>query len=764
MIPVSIRAISYRNTLIFVITTIGVLPALLWTGGYYINGDIMSQMLPFVYETKRMFTSGVPLWSWNTYFGDNFIASYAYYTVFNPFTWINCLFPYKYLGLGFTIVLYLKFLVCGFVSQKYLEKIGFDRHLSLIGCLLYTFSSWAICNLYYYMFMEPMILFPLLLIFVERFIRRDKRAYTGLVIATFAVVAVNYYFAPVNLIAASLYFFCRILCQVKKRNEIVLTTLKAVGCVCLGILCASVILIPVFFQLKDSPQVSFCFHISDISIYADRVFWLLYPKTHEGKYFHIFLNWGCMSNAGNIAVFGLLPTLLLFCKKGYSWIKWLTVLMVILYLTPLNGVFSLFTDIYYSRWMYALTLAIIICTLFFINEYGLPRFKYALWYCLIFYGAFFLFSGASIYWQLHNGGDFTTEKVARLAMDVVLAAINAIALLMLCLGKPTKNHSYKAIIIAIVICASLQFLVFTISYIKGFQAEKSVITETEYFTRDESLMEEGDFTSRTNFKVMEPTGWTSCNFGLICNRPSIETYHSVQNRKIQKWKSIVSDTIHPKRVFYPANYITSFEALMSVKDLIVVSDMHVDSTFSKRPDIRHGIFNIFESDHYIPMGFAYDKYILDDEIEDIAKRDSDVDIPKVLLSILAIDKKDEKDLSVHLKKGSIDNNVSLDSLVAARRTIACDRFDGHTRGFDAHIELDSAMVVFFSVLADDGFKAFIDDKPTKIYETNLGFSSVIVPSGSHDISFRYFTPGLRLGMILSILGLTVSALMSLKGL
>ncbi len=763
-----------RNFLILIIATIGMLPVLASVGGFYIYGDITTQMLPFVYEMKRMFASGVPFWSWNTYFGDNFIASYAYYTVFNPFTWINCLFPYKYLGQVFTIVLYLKFLVCGYIAQKYLKKIGFNDKLSLIGSLLYTFSSWAISNLYYYMFMEPMILLPFLLIFMERFLRREKHAYSGLALATFVTIAVNYYFASVNLISAALYFFCR-LSYLKKKScqetefsdnkdyqNLGILTLKAAGCFGLGVVCASVILIPVLSQLKGSPQVSFNFLYSDPSILADRVFWMLYPKTHEGKFYYIFLNWGCMSNAASIAVFGLLPSLLLFIKKGNSWIKLLTVLLVIIYFTPLNGLFSLFTDIYYSRWTYTLTLVLIICTLYYLRDSGLPRFKYSVWYCITVYGAFFLFAGASIYWQLHNGGNFSFARAIRLGMDALVVALNAIALLLLCSNNTNMSMRFTASIMAVSVCVSVQFLVFSLSSTEFLRSEQSVMTEAEYFIRGGKYMENEDFHFRTNFKVLEPTGWTSCNFGLICNRPSIETYHSVQNNKIQKWKNIVSDTIHPKRVFYPKNYVRSFEALMSVKDIIMVSDDNDKSLCFGSPTHRDELFDVYESDHYIPIGFAYDSYILSDSIEYAAKNDSSLDIPMVLLSALAIDREDEADLSLYLKKGRIDRDLSLDSLVVTRRAVTCDHFKGNTKGFYAHIESDSTSVVFFSVLADEGFTAYVDGNPTKIYETNLGFSSVIVPAGSHEINFRYFPPGLKLGIILSAIGWLITAILFFK--
>ena len=742
--------LTNSSILILLIATIGMLPSLIGTGGYYIKGDITTQMLPFVYETKRMFASGMPFWSWNTYFGDNFIASYAYYTVFNPFTWINCLFPYKYLGLGFTLVLYLKFLVCGYVAQKYLKKTGFDDRLSLIGCLLYTFSSWAITNLYYYMFMEPMILFPFLLIFVERFLKEEKHGVTGLTMATFVVVAVNYYFASVNLIAATIYFFCRLLTMYKDRRDRFWLSVKAAGCVALGIACASVVLIPVLLQLKGSPHQTFYFDLLDIASMSDRLFWLLYPKTTEGSSYYLFLGSGCNSHAAWIAVFGILPTVLLYTKNGYGWIKWLTGLMVLIYLTPLNAIFSLFTECDYTRWAYTLTLAIIICTLYYIKDYGLPRIKDAIIYCTLVYGMYVLYTVVSAYWQYGHAGENLMGILIKLSMDVVLVAINAISLLLICREGSNGSSRFTAILLAVCICSTAQFMMFSFHGVKEYLPKHFLMSESDYFVYGDDFRRDGDFLYRTNFNLLRNGGWSTNNFALACNRPSIETFHSVQNTGILRWNDIVNDGM--RRVFRPLNFVESFEALMSVKELALPSNEYRDTCVTGTKKGRDGHFTVYEYDRYIPMGFAYDRYLLADSVTAMAAFDSTLDIPKLLLSALAIEKKDEPVLRPYLKKADIHTELSFDSILNARRSVCCDSFIGHTRGFDAHIDLDSTAVVFFSVLADDGFTACIDGMPTKIYETNLGFSSILVPSGSHDISFRYFPPGLRLGLIISVLG------------
>ena len=98
-------------TYIIVITFIGILPSLLQYGAFMSYGDFANQQIPFIIETKRMFASGAPWWSWNTYFGDNFIGAYSFYTITSPFVWINCLFPYEYIIESITFTLFLK-MIC----------------------------------------------------------------------------------------------------------------------------------------------------------------------------------------------------------------------------------------------------------------------------------------------------------------------------------------------------------------------------------------------------------------------------------------------------------------------------------------------------------------------------------------------------------------------------------------------------------------------------------------------------------------------------
>jgi hypothetical protein len=85
------------SLLILVIVTIGLIPDWLQYGMFVVGGDFTNQQAPFIIETKRMLSTGIPLWTRNTFWGDSFIAVYSFYTLTSPFVWINCLFPYEWI-------------------------------------------------------------------------------------------------------------------------------------------------------------------------------------------------------------------------------------------------------------------------------------------------------------------------------------------------------------------------------------------------------------------------------------------------------------------------------------------------------------------------------------------------------------------------------------------------------------------------------------------------------------------------------------------
>lgn len=76
-----------------------------------------------------------------------------------------------------------------------------------------------------------------------------------------------------------------------------------------------------------------------------------------------------------------------------------------------------------------------------------------------------------------------------------------------------------------------------------------------------------------------------------------------------------------------------------------------------------------------------------------------------------------------------------------------------TNKVSAKVSLDAAKAVFFSIPYTDGWKATVDGKEVPLKRANTAFMALELEAGSHDIELTYLTPGLSLGIMLSLAGL-----------
>ncbi|MBS5450983.1 MAG: YfhO family protein [Coriobacteriia bacterium] len=66
---------------------------------------------------------------------------------------------------------------------------------------------------------------------------------------------------------------------------------------------------------------------------------------------------------------------------------------------------------------------------------------------------------------------------------------------------------------------------------------------------------------------------------------------------------------------------------------------------------------------------------------------------------------------------------------------------------------DTDAQLFLSVAYSDGWSATVDGQPAAIHKADLGFMSVELPAGTHEVRLTYVTPYLREGAVLSALGI-----------
>lgn len=72
---------------------------------------------------------------------------------------------------------------------------------------------------------------------------------------------------------------------------------------------------------------------------------------------------------------------------------------------------------------------------------------------------------------------------------------------------------------------------------------------------------------------------------------------------------------------------------------------------------------------------------------------------------------------------------------------------------EGNINLNEDKILFFSIPYDEGWTAFVDGEERLLEICNIGFMSLVLTEGEHDIILKYTPQGFELGIIITICGL-----------
>lgn len=742
-------------TLTLCILTAGILPVVFNIGSLG-TSDFINQQIPFILETKRLLFSGTPFWSWNTFSGGNFIGQYAFYTLTSPFVWVAALFPYKGILWGVLLALYLKCCASAAATFLYLRKFGFSEAHAVTGALFYTFSCFTVSNLYYFHFAEPMIMFPLLLWAVENAVQGGRRGWAWIVLTAFGAVFINYYFAPATLILGFVYLVIR---AVACRHMSLRLLAQATGAFLLGIMLAAFILVPVVYEVLQTargvPGKGFAAAAAASQDGAPggmavmgakmlpRFLSLLFPTVYEsspGDSLADNSNW--TSTEAYLMIFGYLTAILHFRVKR-NWLSWLIAGLTIIYLVPpLNGVFTLFTSLTYGRWLYGLLLLMIVAALELLKEgVRLPAgltYGYVM-FCLAAMGAAIVYSLAVV-----NAGERLQISPRRwVELAVILVNFGCLAI-----WQARGSRGVGLLQGLAAFCGVVNLWAFACLIIPWGEAKGSPAVHPDQWTGNSDMEYRHDDLSAYS------------NIAMLTDRPGIYSMHSVYPKSMIPFRAALDDDLTRPSFENRYGHRSSVDALMSVKNIRIYDDFTDTVPFAGEELTlieRMPEYSEFSFGRYIPMGFAYDSYVDEEEIMQLLPIADSIDIPALLLDNLAIRKEDQPELGRFLKPGRVNLKADIDSLVVARREFTVADFKGTSVGFTGTTDFSEPKVIFFSVPYDEGFKATIDGERTALYPAQLGMTAIVVPQGLHSIRFEFRPRGLTLGVVVSGIGLLILA-------
>jgi uncharacterized membrane protein YfhO len=253
------------------------------------------------------------------------------------------------------------------------------------------------------------------------------------------------------------------------------------------------------------------------------------------------------------------------------------------------------------------------------------------------------------------------------------------------------------------------------------------------------------------------------NWCMFWGLSSMRCFHSVVSTSIMDFYTTIGQTRDVASRMEPKLY--ALRGLFSVKYYFkeIPEDQRKGEKEISKPqslaqlkgfkytDTQNG-FNIYENRYYVPMGFTFDYFTFDKDIQNLTQDSR----PDAFMKALVLDQ------SQALKYGRCLNYKSFDSSDTTeqeyyqncldRRATSCYSFEYDTHGFTAKNTLDRENLVFFSVPYDDGWSATVNGKPVDVEKVDYGFMAVLCPEGDNVIKFTYKTRGGTLGIAMTCVG------------
>ena len=174
----------------------------------FMFSDMYHQYVPFFQEFMDKIKAGEGIdYSWNVGMGSNFRALFIYY-IASPVNWLAFLFPSKYLIEFMSYAVVVKIGLAGLCAYLYLKSRDDSQQFSSVAALFcstfYAMSGFVAAYNWNVMWMDCVVLFPLILMGLERLVHKGKM---GLYVLTLGLcIFSNFYISIMICMFLVIYF------------------------------------------------------------------------------------------------------------------------------------------------------------------------------------------------------------------------------------------------------------------------------------------------------------------------------------------------------------------------------------------------------------------------------------------------------------------------------------------------------------------------------------------------------------------------------
>ena len=337
-----------------------------------------------------------------------------------------------------------------------------------------------------------------------------------------------------------------------------------------------------------------------------------------------------------------------------------------------------------------------------------------------------------------------------------IIAILSLAVFIFLVYKFRTSNAFSTLVLACTVVVSTVYPFMFIYF--GKQLSNNISTDNDPKFMMEHIINAGDKVNLPNDEFYRIETYKDLdNIGMFWDMPNIEGFHSIVPGSLQSFylevgvKRIVASRL-------PAN-LYELRSLFSSKYLFVREGKATkEQIYNFVPgavyyDTQNG-FDIYENQYFIPFGFCYNNCIGDFVFKTLNYERR----RKALIRYMYLD---DKDIEKYQDVLPEEIEVLIDTLdedhfvsdVEDRQKNVVNNLLIDKMGFSGDIDLPQDNLVFFSIPFEKGWSATVNGKPAEIIKANVGFIAIKCNKGHNDIRFNYFTPGLREGAIVSLIGL-----------
>jgi len=222
--------------------------------------DLEYQYYPILNNFKEIITTQ---YSFFAGFGSSMIGTFAYYLA-SP---LNLLIYFiKNIDILIIVLILFKISLCGFTMYKYLNYHFGNKYYLLIFSTAYALSLYNVASYFQIMWLDGILLAPLLLLGIDKLINEKKPLLYG--ITLFFMILTNYYIGYMGCIFSVLYFLYQSI--LNNKNEIKTFIITSI----LSGMMSMFLTLPTFMELLslERSATNFDMFNTDFSLIISRMF------------------------------------------------------------------------------------------------------------------------------------------------------------------------------------------------------------------------------------------------------------------------------------------------------------------------------------------------------------------------------------------------------------------------------------------------------------------------------------------------------------